>query len=55
MDAKSYFFNKEEVICRYSTVNKKHLTGTVPANKEHLTGTLYIFRVNEGEMLMAIS
>ena len=35
--------------------NKEHLTGTVPVNKEHLTGTLYIFRVNEGEMLMAIS
>ena len=47
-------------------MNKKHLTGTEPANKEHfkvtvavnkeyLTGTLYIFRGNEGEMLIAIS
>ena len=35
--------------------NKDHLTVTVPVNKEHLTGKLYIFRVNEGEMLMAIS
>ena len=35
--------------------NKEHLTGTVPVNKEHLTGTLYIFWGNEGEMLVAIS
>ena len=35
--------------------NKEHLTGTVPVNKEHLTGTLYIFWENEGKMLIAIS
>ena len=31
--------------------NKEHLTGTVPVNKEHLTGTLFIFWGNREEML----
>ena len=35
--------------------NKEHLTGTVSVNKEHLTATLYIFWGNGGEMLTAIS
>ena len=35
--------------------NKEHLTATVPVNKEHLTGTLYIFSGNKVEIMIAIS
>ena len=35
--------------------NKEHITGTVPVNNEHLTGTLSIFLGNGEEMLSATS
>ena len=35
--------------------NKEYLTGKVPVNKEHLTGTLSIFLGNGEEMLTVTS